>query len=153
VIIDGAISNPYAGRYDLGLHVTSFDSGREGRVNEFYKRSHEKNTKAGATLFGYSHNRVRGFISATRMLYFTFSLPAALVCPFSSLALLRCFYIVYPPPPPLLLVCRRRPHSPVYLHCLGSIYQYSGRCAPASLSVPPYSVATTSTASSDWLKQ
>jgi hypothetical protein len=70
------------------------------------------------------------------VLYFTFSLPAAPVCPLSSLALLRCFYIVYPPPPLLLLVCRRGPHSPVYLHCLGSAAQDSMAAARLSTYCP-----------------
>jgi hypothetical protein len=64
-------------------------------VNEYYEKAHEKNTKAGATSFGYDRDRVRGFMCATRMLHFTFSLPAALVClsPL-SLYLLRCVMLI-----------------------------------------------------------
>jgi hypothetical protein len=91
VIIKGAVSHPDAGGYALGLCVPAFDSSREGWVNEFYKRAHMKNTKSGAASFGYSRDRVRVFMTSTRMLYFTFSLPAALVCPLSSLTLLPCF--------------------------------------------------------------
>jgi hypothetical protein len=31
-IIKGAVSHPVDGRYDLGLRVPAFDSGREGQV-------------------------------------------------------------------------------------------------------------------------
>jgi hypothetical protein len=64
-------------------------SGRDGLIDSIKKRKTKTRKQTQPRLV--AQDRIRGFVSATRMLYFAFSLRAALVCPLSY----RSNYVVY----------------------------------------------------------
>jgi hypothetical protein len=103
-IIKGAVYHPYAGLYALGLRVPKFDSRREGRVNQFYKKAHEKNTKADATSCGCSRSNSRIYECHENA---EFRILASCCSRLSALLSLYLHLSISSTHPPLFLVCRR----------------------------------------------